>query len=153
MLVAAIIVIGIVLMFVEMFFLPGVGLVGILGGLIAAGGVALTYSYYGSYYGNMSLLLTGLVALFALGYGFRRLWKLKWSVRESVDSKTNVLEGVDCRPGDKGTAFTVLRPNGKAIINGKRYEVYSLGEYIEKDTPVVVVKITSDKIYVKPEKQ
>lgn len=48
-----------------------------------------------------------------------------------------------------GTAVTNLRPAGTAVINGKRVDVVTRGEYIEKDAAVVVCKVTGNQIIVR----
>jgi len=48
-----------------------------------------------------------------------------------------------------GTAITDLRPAGTAVIEGKRVDVVTRGEYIEKNTPVVVHAVTGNQVVVK----
>ena len=48
-----------------------------------------------------------------------------------------------------GTAVTVLRPSGTALINGHRIDVVTQGEYINKDTAVEVVAITGNQVIVR----
>ncbi len=141
--------IGILLMFIESFLLPGTGIVGILGGILSGGGVLLCYDAFGNYYGNISLIITLVIIFISLYLGFRRISKLKWSVNESVDSQVNVLDSTGLSIGQKGTSITALRPYGKARFNQKRYEVFSQGPYLPKNTPIVIIKISSQKIIVK----
>jgi membrane-bound serine protease (ClpP class) len=51
--------------------------------------------------------------------------------------------------GGTGTAITNLRPSGTALINGRRVDVVSRGEYIEKNTPVTVVAVDGNRVVVK----
>lgn len=51
--------------------------------------------------------------------------------------------------GQFGYAKTDLRPGGIAIIDGKRYDVVSEGEFICKGTPIQVVEIRDGKIIVR----
>ncbi|MDI6860712.1 MAG: NfeD family protein [Caldisericia bacterium] len=50
--------------------------------------------------------------------------------------------------GKRGKVITTLRPSGTIEIDGKRYDAISLGEFIEKDSRVKVVKIEGNKIIV-----
>ena len=52
----------------------------------------------------------------------------------------------------EGKALTILRPSGIALINNKKYNVITGGDFIEKDTPVVVTKIVGSKIIVAKKK-
>ena len=50
--------------------------------------------------------------------------------------------------GAEGKSFTVLRPSGTAIINNKRYDVVTAGEYIKRGTIIVVTAVEGSKIVV-----
>ena len=50
--------------------------------------------------------------------------------------------------GQKGRALTTLRPAGTIFADGKRLDVSSLGDYIEKGTSVTIVKVEGSKIFV-----
>ncbi len=49
----------------------------------------------------------------------------------------------------EGETLTDLRPSGIARINGKRVDVATRGEYIEKNTPVYVAAVTGNQIIVR----
>lgn len=55
--------------------------------------------------------------------------------------------------GKTGIAFTVLRPAGTVVIDGKRFDVSSLGDYIDKDTAVKIIKVEGSKIFVEKVKE
>lgn len=145
-----IITLGLLFLFVELFLIPGSALVGILGVVVAGVGVFLAYDGYGMATGNIVLLGTVVAVIAMVVTGLRRISRLKWADKETIDTRVNVLEDVPVQVGDTGTAFTTLRPNGMAIIGGHRLEVYSVGEYIDKDESIEVSSITSSHIYVKP---
>ncbi|MCP3941769.1 MAG: serine protease [Desulfobacteraceae bacterium] len=48
----------------------------------------------------------------------------------------------------QGRSVTNLRPAGIAMIEGKRLDVVTDGEYIEADTPVIVTGVTGNQIIV-----
>ena len=144
-----VILLGVALLFVEAFLLPGTGIVGVLGGFSLAGGVYLVYERYGGTAGSITLLAAVGLVVTLIVIGFKRISNLKWADARHIDGKMNVLEDNIVIIGDQGVAFGALRPNGKAIINNKRMEVYSIGEFIDKDTPIIVTQVTRDKIYVK----
>lgn len=50
--------------------------------------------------------------------------------------------------GQEGRALTDLRPAGMAKIAGKRVDVVSRGEYIEKDAELIVIAVTANQIVV-----
>jgi membrane-bound ClpP family serine protease len=51
--------------------------------------------------------------------------------------------------GREGTALTDLRPAGMALIDGRRVDVVSRGDYVEKGRPIVVYEITGNQIVVR----
>jgi len=65
-------------------------------------------------------------------------------------------EGVSSQPpelesymGTQGTAVTDLRPAGTAVINGKRVDVVTRGEYLEKGAEIRVTAVTGNQIIVR----
>ncbi|MBU0484702.1 MAG: serine protease [Proteobacteria bacterium] len=65
---------------------------------------------------------------------------------KGVVSQSAELENFrDC----EGKSISVLRPGGMAMFNGKRVDVVSRGEYIEKDRDIVVIEVTGNQIIVR----
>ncbi len=60
--------------------------------------------------------------------------------------------GMEKLAGLEGEALTDLRPAGMARLNGARTDVVTRGEYIEKGTQVVVLKVTGNQVVVKRRK-
>ena len=149
-LIIAIIVLGLAFIFIEIFLIPGMGFVGILGGAMVVGGVILTYISFGSPEGHIAFLVSAASFVVLVAIGFKRVSELKWGLKENIEGKVNVLQENLVSVGDEGKTFSDLRPNGKAIINNLRLEVYSTGEYIDKETAIIVTKVTRDRIFVKP---
>lgn len=143
-----VITLGMVFIFIELFLIPGTAFVGVLGFIIAALGVYLTYIYQGSYIGNIVMVSAFAGMLFMLFIGLKKL--RGWALSKQIDSKVNELDEYHVNIGDKGITFNTLRPNGTALINDERVEVFSQGGYIEPNTPIKIIKITNNKIFVKP---
>jgi membrane-bound ClpP family serine protease len=51
--------------------------------------------------------------------------------------------------GIEGTALTDLRPAGIALLSEQRTDVVTRGEYVERGTPIIVIKVTGNQIIVK----
>ena len=150
--VLAIIFIGLLLIFLEIFFIPGTTLFGVIGGVALLIGVIMVYSYYGSKWGNISVGASLIAVLIAVIAGFKVIQSNKLAMRAEITGRVNELEKGPYQVGDKGIAATEFRPNGKGIFNGNRIEVYSNGEYIQRDSEIEIIKITNDKIFVKQSK-
>ena len=55
--------------------------------------------------------------------------------------------------GKRGRALTTLRPAGTILVEGKRLDVSSQGDYIEKSAPVIIVRVEGSKIFVEQTKE
>jgi membrane-bound serine protease (ClpP class) len=86
--------------------------------------------------------------------GLKLLAKSPVTLRETLSRSG----GVSSQPPElesfmatAGKALTDLRPSGVALLNGRRTDVVSRGEYIEKGSAVVVISVTGNQIVVKKE--
>ncbi len=84
--------------------------------------------------------------------GLKLLARSPVTLRKTLSQK----EGVSSQPSDldsyidmQGTAVTDLRPAGKAVINGKRVDVVTRGEYFEKGATIIVIAVTGNQIIVR----
>lgn len=68
------------------------------------------------------------------------------SRKEGVSSQSSELESY---VSTQGNAVTDLRPAGIAVINGKRVDVVTRGEYLEKDSAIIVTAVTGNQIIVR----
>jgi membrane-bound serine protease (ClpP class) len=68
------------------------------------------------------------------------------SRKEGVSSQSSELGSY---VGTQGNAVTDLRPAGIAVINGKRVDVVTRGEYLEKDSAIIVTAVTGNQIIVR----
>ena len=68
------------------------------------------------------------------------------SRNEGVSSQSSEMNGYIHM---EGTAVTDLRPAGMAIINDKRVDVVTRGEYLEKGAGIIVTAVTGNQIVVR----
>jgi membrane-bound ClpP family serine protease len=148
--VAALILAGLALLIVEVVFIPGTTVVGLLGVVFMVVGVIFSYSHFGSEVGFYILLSTlGTVAV-ALYWSFRKgAWK-KFSLNSSIDSKFNEGLATELTRGTEGVTVSVLRPIGTAEFNGKIMEVKTNGDYVAAGTKVRIVHVQLNDIIVEP---
>ncbi len=148
-LIILIVLLGLAILFVEFFLIPGGGLLGLLGAIVMAAGIYLAYDFFGRATGNIFLIASLAGTLGILIFGFRRISRLGWADKEQIDSRVNEADFGELKKGDRGVAFGDLKPGGMAIFEKKRVEVFSLGDYIERGTEIEIVKIDGNKMYVK----
>lgn len=142
------ILVGLVLLFVEILLVPGVGVAGILG-LLCMGGSCF-YAFYDS--GTTAGLIVTIVnAVLVVGltvYVLRaKTWK-RMSLETNIDAKA--VEDAVLSLGDRGRTLTRLAPMGSARFGNYVIEVKSLEGMLDPETDVEVVLIEDNMIYVKP---
>lgn len=73
------------------------------------------------------------------------------SLKNRLSSKEGVVSqasGLEEYRDKQGKSVTTLRPAGIALINGKRLDVVTDGDYIEANTPIIVTGVTGNQIIV-----
>jgi membrane-bound ClpP family serine protease len=137
------------LLLVEIFLLPGITLAGIGGLLFAICGVAYAYAV-SLPVGHITLAAS--VALFTAAFFFLLRAKSfnRVALNTDVAARLTSTRDMDIHPGDTGTTLSRLAPVGKAKINGLTVEAKSLGEFIDEDTPVTVLRVDGYNVIVSP---
>jgi len=51
--------------------------------------------------------------------------------------------------GKTGTAYTVLRPSGKVILDGDLFDAFTRGNYVKKDEKIIVIADEGTTLKVK----
>jgi len=144
----SLLVFGLVLVIVELVFIPGTTVVGLLGVIFSIVGVVITYNHFGDETGFYVLMSTLLVTAIALFYSFRSGAWGRFSLKSSIDSKVNEGETATLQVGDEGVTVSTLRPVGKAEFSNKQYEVRTLGNYIEANKKVKIIQLQPNLITV-----
>ncbi len=142
--------IGLILIIVEIIFIPGTTVVGILGLIFSGVGIVVSYRHFGADVGLYILIATSVISISTLIYSFRSKSWTKFSLKTANNGKVN--EGMldALAVGEKGTTISTLRPIGKAEFNNKQFEVRTSGDYVDTNTPIRIILIQSHQIFVEP---
>ena len=157
-------VIGLMLIAVELFVLPGFGVAGIGGIVLVTGGLIMAlldntnFDFRGvsaERWGEAVLtvlagLVLGFVAMIWLSHkigrrGIFRRVALVADLEEAVSSPD-----LSALVGQEGIAVTVLRPSGKVRIGTEWYDGVSEAGFIEKGSRVKVLRFENAQLYVVP---
>ena len=155
-------ILGVILIMLEIFVIPGFGIAGISGIILVVGGLTMSLLNNTVFdFQNVSGMDTGraaLTVLLGLGIGFTLVIWLSNKIGHKGHLKKMALnadlEKAVSSPnltqliGKEGTAATVLRPSGKVSIEGELYDGVSESGFIEKGTPIKVVRFESAQVYV-----
>jgi membrane-bound ClpP family serine protease len=146
--VLSLIVIGLILIVVEVIFVPGTTLVGFIGFGLVLLGQLFGFRYFGNNIGWIIVAGTAMSSAIIFFWVFRsKPWQL-FALKTSIKSKVN--EGIHdgLVAGAEGIARSALRPSGKAELGGKVVEVTTQGSYLESGTRVRIIKISPYQILV-----
>jgi membrane-bound serine protease (ClpP class) len=153
--------IGVLLIALEVFVLPGITLAGIAGVLALLAGLGMTLVGAGataaviiSALGRVAMsLLLALAGAFAL---LRVLPRLPFGRRLILATGMQADLGYVSAPesdrhwlGRTGTVLSPLRPAGIAEIDGTRVDVVSDGGFIDAGTPIEVARVDGNRIVVR----
>jgi len=145
---------GILLLAAELFIIPGFGVAGVSGILCLFASLILVsvnnqffdFTFVSSADLELLLLLTGIsscvlfVLFFTVG---KRLLETTYFKKitlqeQELSGEGYHVNGPENLVGQRGKAFTNLRPSGKIWLNGKIYDAYTSGEFIEEQSIVEV---------------
>jgi membrane-bound serine protease (ClpP class) len=153
--------VGLLLLALELFVLPGFGLAGVLGILAVLGGLTLSVIGAGTS-GQLVVWAVGRVALSLLVAIAASLALLPFLHRLPYGRSLVLQTGLDSLSGwasapeadskwvgKRGTVASPLRPAGIADLEDERVDVVSQGEYIETGAPIVVVRVEGNRIVVR----
>jgi len=146
--VCSLIVFGLVLIIVEILFVPGTTLVGILGFVFEIGGVYLAFDYFGDTVGTVVLISAFIISSGCIILSFKSgLWK-KLSLKGEHTTKVNEGKTSNLSVGLEGITISALRPIGKALFNDEEYEVKTFGKFLYDNEKVAIVKLENNTIIV-----
>ncbi len=155
-------VLGLILLALEIFVIPGFGIAGIAGIILIFASIFLSLTPGGPFldFDTISVaiiqltgaILAALILILILAKVLPKSTtfnKLILADEERAEqgfvSYTSEKELV----GHEGIALTTLRPAGTAEFNGKRYDVVADWEYIEQGSKIVVLRVEGVKVVVK----
>lgn len=144
------ILLGLALLFAELFIVPGVTVVGVAGLLFLGVGVWQIYEQYGNTAGHLSLVVLSLVSAWVVWKALRtKFWK-NFELNQQIDSKTTAdAEALGLVSGQEGKAMSALRPMGKARFGTTEVEVESVDGWIDQGLNVKIVALEGQKVFVK----
>ncbi len=161
-------VVGVILIAVEIFAIPGFGIAGISGIMMVVFG--LTLSLIGnvgfdfssvdltSFSFSLFLVITAIFLGLVMSYLITRTMFTQnrmfgslalETVQDAKEGYTVSYESYDEMLGKKGEAFTKLRPAGKISIEGDIYDATALTGFIDKGAQIEVVKYEASQLFVR----
>jgi len=165
----AIFVVGLILIAVEIFAIPGFGFTGITGIILTIAGLTLAmvdkfdFTYepptvvYKSIFKSLILVLGSIFfAFIASLYGSKKMFASQFFGGKLTLKATQITDegfsGVENQKkeliGKEGIADTMLRPSGNVRIDNELYDAKASYGFIEKGTKIKVIGFESNQLYV-----
>ncbi|WP_109833316.1 NfeD family protein [Reichenbachiella versicolor] len=162
----ALFVLGLALIALEVFVIPGFGVAGLIGICMTVGSLILvmlendwfdfTFVAEGDLITAVFTTFLALIGSFIIMFigGVRitesRMFK-RVALQTTLDSANGYTSNFKKESflGKKGTAYTILRPSGKVMIEDELYDAFTRGGYIEQGTEVEVIAEEANSLKVK----
>ena len=158
--------VGVILIMLEVFVIPGFGIFGITGLFTSIGSLILIMLNNDMFdftfvlskdlvSSSLSVLISVFSFLLILLFGGIKLTDTKAFKNIALAETQDISKGYisnkysDDIVGKKGKSFTVLRPSGKVIINDVIYDAATEGEFIEKNNNIIVINSEGSSLRVK----
>jgi membrane-bound ClpP family serine protease len=143
--------VGILVVIAEII-IPSGGILGILAAGLFGYSLYIVFSQVSATSG-MVFVMADLVIIPVLVYiGIKVLAKSPVTLRTRLSKRDGVTSQDTAQNaflGMEGRTVTDLRPSGVAIIDRQRVDVVTRGEYLEKETDIVVTAVRGNQIIVK----
>ena len=164
---------GIIFLVMEIFVIPGTGIAGIGGGLLLLASVILAsqdfvvpqtvWDWNRLLVSLLTVVCSCLIFLVAAFFITRSLGSIPVFNRlvlspdvpaatvdaeKSEEKERADTEHPEISVGDCGKSQSQLRPSGRAVFNGRSFDVVSDGSFVEPDTQVKVIRIQGNVVTV-----
>jgi len=150
LIIVLLIVLGIFLLLLEFFVIPGVTLAALGGIAMLIGGIYLSYHQYGTTIGHLTVFGTIVLSIISVVLVLKTNTWNKIKLNAEIDSKVEKLDEDIIKVGDTGICVSRLAPMGKIKVNKNIMEAKSIGMYIDEKSKVEVVGVVDKVVIVKP---
>ena len=142
---------GLILICLEIF-VPG-GILGLIGSVFLISSLVICFIEFGSRIGMyyIAVLACVILSMIILVMKFAHVLPVRNRLFLNATEKNMKVEinDLDSLVGMQGTAYTILRPTGKILVSGKRYEAMTEGAFIPKNNEIEIIRIEGNNIIVR----
>lgn len=145
---------GLFLIILEIFVIPGFGIAGMAGIAAVFGGIILASPDLSYAFISLAIALVASVVLIALSIKnkkTRNVWKkfILFQKQENQEGYSSQNLEQNRLLGAIGRTLTPLRPAGTALINGKRVDVVTEGQFMLQAVSIEVISVSGGRVVVK----
>tara|TARA_X000001036_G_C20675522_1_gene803985 strand:- start:2107 stop:2571 length:465 start_codon:yes stop_codon:yes gene_type:complete len=147
--VISLLIIGLILILIEIIFIPGTTVFGIIGSICFLLSNYYAFNEFGNQVGLIVSTISGSALIILVVYMLKsKTWE-KLSLKKTNTAKFNKGKTKLLKIGDQGITTSSLKPYGKGVFNGKVYEIKTNGNYIKEQNKIKIIDILHNKIIVK----
>lgn len=148
---AILLVLGLIFLLAEIF-IPGFGIMGILGIILFVVGIILTASTFAEALVMflILLLILAIVIILVVRSATKGRLNKKLVLKDSLSKEKgfSAVEDMKVFLGREGKAITMLRPAGIGQFDGVRLDVVTKGAFIEEETDIKITEVVGRRIVV-----
>jgi len=140
---------GILLILLEVFLIPGVTFAAIAGIFSTLGGIHYAFTYLGFEFGIIVLSLVIFIVIAFIIYMIKSKLLNKIALEAKIDSTVASENILDISEGDEGITVSRLNPIGKVEVNNIIMEGKSSSNFIDENIKIIVLKVNPTQLIVK----
>lgn len=140
-----------ILVIIAEIFIPSMGILSLLAGGLIFYSLFFVFSQISPAAGMVFLGVDMVLVPVLIYAGIRILAASPLSLQRKLSAREGVVSqspDLDTWMDKEGEAMTDLRPSGMALIEGKRLDVLTDGEYLDSGTKIVVTGVRGNQIVV-----
>ena len=146
-LVITFVVLGIAFFILEIFFLPGVSIGGIVGTLFTGAGIWYAFAKIGTTAGWVVVVVSVIILLLTIVYFIKGKPLDKMALDKELESD-NLYDMSKVAVGDRGVTLSRLAPMGKVLVNGEEYEAKFREGFLDRGVEIEVVEIEGNVLII-----
>lgn len=141
--------IGLLLVIIEIFFLPGITIAGISALFFFGSAVYYAFTSIGVNAGMLTTIISVFVCIGGVLFFMRTRMLKRISLDTTINSVAPTKIPQNIKVGDSGITVSRLNPMGHVMINGNAVEARAQESFLDENTQIQVEKIESTVVIVK----
>ena len=141
--------IGVVLIILEIFFLPGITVAGFSSLIFFGGGIYYAFVNLGTTAGYVTIVASVVACVVGIIWFMRSKSLDRISLKTDIDSVNPTQVNDSIKVGDEGIALSRLNPMGTVLIGTVQVEGKTREDFIDEGSSVIVERVERTSVIVR----
>ena len=141
--------IGVVLIILEIFFLPGITVAGFSSPIFFGGGIYYAFVNLGTTAGYVTIVASVVACVVGIIWFMRSKSLDRISLKTDIDSVIPTQVNDSIKVGDEGIALSRLNPMGTVLIGTVQVEGKTREDFIDEGSSVIVERVERTSVIVR----